>query len=72
MDKASVVRILTLIASLVAYFGVNTPEGTIELVAGVISGLIGLYVAYKNNYLFTRGKKQKEVLDANSLYKKVK
>lgn len=72
MDRASIVRVITLIASIIAYFGINLPESTIEAVSYVIFGIIVLYTAYKNNYLFTRGKKQKEVLEATSLYEKNK
>jgi len=72
MDKASVLRILVLIASLLGYFGVNVPETTLELAAGIVASVVGLYVAYKNNYLFSRGKQQKEVLEATRLYEKNK
>jgi len=72
MDKMSVVRVLMLIASLLAYFNINVPESTIELVASLIVSIIGLYVAYKNNYLFERGRKQKQALDIVGLYEKNK
>lgn len=72
MDKPSVIRALGLIASLLAYFGINVPESTIELVAFVIVGIMGLYTAYKNNYLFERGLKQKETLEKEGLYEKNK
>lgn len=72
MDKASVIRVLTLIAALLAYFGINVPESTIELVTYVIVGVTGLYAAYKNNYLFSRGKKQKELLEKEGLYERNK
>lgn len=71
-DKQSVLRFLGLIAALLAYFNINTPESTIEGLASVVVGLVSLYVAYKNNYLFERGKKQKEVLKRSKLYEKNK
>lgn len=68
VDKASVLRFLTLIASILAYFSVNVPKSTLELLASVIAGIVALYVAYKNNYLFEKGGKQKEILDKMGLY----
>lgn len=68
MDKESVFRMIALIASFIAYFGINVPESVVEAVSYVVFGAIILYTAYKNNYLFKRGKKQKEVLEATNLY----
>lgn len=72
VDLPSITRIVALVASMSAYFGYNIPETTVEWVSMVIFGVISLYSAYKNNYLFTRGQKQKEVLEIHSLYKKAK
>ena len=72
MDKTSVLRLLVLIASLLAYVNINIPETTIEMIASVFVGVVGLYTAYKNNYLFTKGQKQKEVLEREGLYEKHK
>lgn len=71
-DLPSITRMVALVASMAAYFGYNIPETTVESVSMVIFGGVSLYSAYKNNYLFTRGRKQKEVLDMHGLYKKAK
>lgn len=68
MDKPSVIRFLVYIASILGYFQINVPESTIEYIASIIVGIVGLYVAYKNNYLFDRGIKQKETLQKHNLY----
>jgi uncharacterized membrane-anchored protein len=52
MDKGSVIRFLALIASLLAYFRIDVPETTIELIASLVVSAVGIYAAYKNNYLF--------------------
>lgn len=72
MDKGSVIRLLVLISSLLAYFRIDVPETTIELIASFVVSAVGLYTAYKNNYLFSRGLKQKEVLKSEGLYKEIK
>ncbi|MDQ0245795.1 uncharacterized protein YqgC (DUF456 family) [Bacillus fengqiuensis] len=72
VDLPSITRMVALVASMFAYFGYNIPKTTIEWISMVIFGMISLYSAYKNNYLFTRGQKQKEVLEIHSLYKKAK
>jgi SPP1 family holin len=72
VDLPSITRIVALLASMAAYFGYNVPKTTVEWVSMVIFGTVSLYSAYKNNYLFTRGHKQKEVLEKHGLYKKVK
>lgn len=72
MDKASFVRMVGLVASFLAYFSINIPESTVELIASLLFGAFGLYAAYKNNYLFTRGQEQKEVLRQKGLYERNK
>lgn len=72
LDRASIVRVLLFIASALAYLGVNIPESTVEFVSYVVFGAIGLYGLYKNNYLFERGKKQKQLLDKFGLYDETK
>jgi len=70
--QLSIVRILLFVASGLAYFNINVPESTVELISYIVFGLIGLYTAYKNNYLFKRGMAQKEVLEAVELYEENK
>lgn len=72
MDNASISRLVLLIVALLTYFGINIPETVVELITGLIVSIVGLYAAYKNNYLFTRGKAQKEVLEKEGLYEKNK
>lgn len=72
MDLASIVRVVTLLAGLLVYAGINVPENVIEAISYVVFGIFTLYVAYKNNYLFKRGKKQKKFLESYELYEKNK
>lgn len=72
MDKASIFRIIAFILSLSTYFGINIPESTVELVSSIVVAIAGLYVAYKNNYLFAKGVDQKAILEEVKLYDKYK
>ena len=72
LDKASIIRLVSLVVALVAYFGINIPENTVELVGSLIVSIVGLYTAYKNNYLFGRGEKQKDALKRVGLYEENK
>lgn len=67
LDKASLLRILLLCGMLLANFGINIPEETLDWIAQIVVALIALYTAYKNNYLFTKGLKQKDVLEQEGL-----
>lgn len=67
LDKASLLRVLMLLGLLLANFGINVPEETFDWVAQIIVALIALYTAHKNNYLFKKGLKQKEVLEQEGL-----
>lgn len=74
MDKASVSRFVLLIIAvinavlnLVGYQTISD-EMANDIVA-VISGLIMLWAAWKNNYLSKKGLKQKEVLKKEGLTK---
>lgn len=67
MDKASVVRIIALIASILLYFNVNVPSEIQEYIAGAVMLFITLYTAWKNNYLSKKGKAQKEALKRKGL-----
>lgn len=66
-DKASVARVVALVISLVAYFGINIPENMEEYIVGAAMLGITLYAAWKNNYIARKGKKQKEVLEKHNL-----
>jgi SPP1 family holin len=67
MDKASLLRVVALIASLLAYFGVNVPQEWHEWIAGAIMLGLAIWGAWKNNYLGKKGKKQQEILDRHNL-----
>jgi SPP1 family holin len=67
MDKASVLRIVALLASLLAYFGLNIPQEWHEWIAGAIMLGIAIYSAWKNNYLSRKGQQQKAVLKDKGL-----
>jgi Phage lysis protein, holin. len=66
-DKASIARIVALVASILAYFGMNFPEDTQEYVVGAVMLVLTIYAAWKNNYLSSKGKKQQKVLKDNKL-----
>lgn len=72
LDKMSIVRFISLIVALLAYFGVHIPETTVELIATLIATVVTIYVAYKNNYLFGRGQEQKQALKRVGLYEENK
>lgn len=67
MDRASVLRVLLSLASLLKLFGVEIPEEALNALADVIAGAIILWAVWKNNYLSKKGLKQKEVLEKNGL-----
>lgn len=67
MDKMSIARIVALIASIVAYFGLNFPEDVQDYTVGAIMLILTLYSAWKNNYLSRKGRKQKKTLKDNGL-----
>ena len=67
VDKASVVRVVALVLTLVAYFGINVPEGIDEYIVGTIMLFITLYSAWKNNYIARKGKAQKDILEKHDL-----
>lgn len=66
-DKMSIARIVALIASIVAYFGLNFPEEVQDYVVGAVMLILTLYSAWKNNYLSSKGKRQKQVLKDKGL-----
>lgn len=67
MDKASVIRLVALLASVATYFGINVPDDVQEYITGAIMLLIVGYSFTKNSYLGRKGKKQKEVLKKHDL-----
>ncbi|SEA54371.1 holin, SPP1 family [Thalassobacillus cyri] len=67
MDKASIARIISLIVSLLTYFGINVPEDVVEAATGIVFGVLVLWAAYKNNYLFKKGHAQKLELEKKGL-----
>jgi len=69
VDKASIIRLIALLASVAAFFGLNVPDSIQEYVAGAVMLGVTLYGFWKNNPLSKKGKKQKELLEKNGLYK---
>lgn len=67
MDKASISRIVVLVLTMLAYFGVNVPEEWVEWITGAILLGMALYTAWKNNYLSRKGAQQKAVLKDKGL-----
>lgn len=66
-DKASVARVVALVISLVAYFGINVPENMEEYIVGAVMLTLAIYTAWKNNYLARKGREQKKVLEKHDL-----
>lgn len=66
-DKASIVRLVALLVSLAAYFGLHVPEDVTEYIVGAIMLGIVLWGHWKNNYLGKKGQRQKEILKKHSL-----
>lgn len=72
MDKASITRFTVLVIAVINAvlnllgFQTISDELTNDMVA-VISGIIMLWAAWKNNYISKKGKKQKEVLEREGL-----
>jgi SPP1 family holin len=72
MDKASLTRmivlVITLINAVLNIMGYETiPVEFGEQVSAIVLVLVGLWTAWKNNYISQRGKSQKEVLEQNGL-----
>jgi SPP1 family holin len=69
VDRGSIGRIVALLISLLAYFGVNVPEELHEYIVGAVMLIVIGISAWRNNYLSKRGRAQKEVLKRNNLTK---
>lgn len=67
-DKASIARIVALLASILVYFGINFPEDVQSYVVGAVMLILTLHSAWKNNYISSKGKKQKEALKDKGLH----
>lgn len=71
-DTPSIARLVAFIITGLAYLNINIPEDAEEIIVTIIAGIVGLYVMYKNNYLFDRGIKQRDELKKKDLYDKNK
>ncbi|MBL5768225.1 phage holin [Bacillus sporothermodurans] len=74
MDKASVSRftilIVAVINAMLNLIGYQTiSDEYVNDIVAVISGAYFIWVAWKNNYISKKGKKQKEVLKKEGLTK---
>lgn len=74
MDKASITRFILLIAAVVNavlnLMGYQTiSDELINDVIAVVSGIVMIWAAWKNNYLTKKGRAQKDVLKNNGLTK---
>jgi SPP1 family holin len=72
MDKASVTRmivlVITLINAVLNIMGYETiPVEFGEQLSAIVLVLVGLWTAWKNNYISQRGKAQKQVLEEKGL-----
>ena len=73
MDKASVLRYVVLVVAVINSFlnlaGYKTiDDATTNLIVALITSGYTLYAAWKNNYLSSRGRAQKEILKENDLH----
>lgn len=73
MDKASVARMVALVivlinavANLLGFETIPEELGG-EIITAAILMIVGIWTAWKNNYLARKGLKQKEVLKKNNL-----
>lgn len=73
MDKASVARMVALVlvlvnavANILGYETIPEELGG-EIITAAILFVVGIWTAWKNNYLARKGLKQKEVLKKNNL-----
>lgn len=77
MDKGTIVRtvvlFLVLINQLLVSTGLNPIPGTEEqwgeIVSTIITAIVASWAWFKNNYVTTKGKKQREVLKKEGLTK---
>lgn len=75
MDKASVIRSVLLIVALINQVLVTLGKSPLPIenadlevtISTVFTVVLSLYTAWKNNYLSSKGKAQKEVLEQNGL-----
>ena len=63
MDKASVARFITLIVTLLAYFGINIADGIVEAITDIVVAIFVLYMAWKNNNITKEAVKAQQYLD---------
>jgi SPP1 family holin len=75
MDKPSILRVVVWIISAInmvlAHYGKSliTSDFWAPIIADGVFLIWSAYVGYKNNYLSTRGKKQKQILVKEGLYR---
>lgn len=67
MDKASIVRLLLAVASIIKLFGYDVPEEVINAVADLVAAGILVWATFKNNYITKKGKNQLNVLKDHKL-----
>ncbi len=72
MDKASLTRFIVLVVAVINavlnLLGYSTiPDDFVNDLVAVISGAYMIWVAWKNNYLSKKGRKQKEELERAGL-----
>lgn len=74
MDKASISRFVILVVAVVNavlnLLGYQTiSDELINDIVAIVSGLVMLWAAWKNNYISKKGRQQKDVLKKNGLTK---
>lgn len=72
MDKSSIIRfslaVLGLLQLLLSqFFGIQISDETIQATVDVISAIVVTWAMWKNNYLTSKGKKQKQELKKKGL-----
>lgn len=72
MDKQSIIRfslaVLGLLQLLLSqFFGIQISDETIQATVDVISAIVVTWAMWKNNYLTSKGKKQKQELKKKGL-----
>jgi len=72
VDKASIARyavlvvaVINAVANLIGYQTI--PDETTNDIVAALSAVVFLYTGWKNNYLTSKGKQQKEVLKRHDL-----
>jgi SPP1 family holin len=71
MDKASIIRMTTAVLAaaklVLGMFGIEIPQDITDALVDIVAAVWLIYTSWKNNYVSSRGKLQKDVLQKNNL-----